>query len=271
MKQFKYFWICCSSLFILSACSGFETKPYVFSSSSKEFVQEYCHAGKQTKALKTTVIYYSPDIEKGLPLDVANEKNKQIKDKKDELLKNLFYYLGAESMSEQIYNYGDEPGWYLLTAESENEILNNVKNEDANTKYRLYTFIVRVSGSNKLIIYQSNQSSRRMSYSTGYATDLNSLFSQYTLLTPKEVTEQITDNSFDSKFLYRTILLDENGNANISKAISGKDNLWKTYIKKFTLIKESEDDNSNKSNLELSLDLNVFCKYGRKISDLQSQ
>jgi hypothetical protein len=164
---------------------------------------------------------------------------------------------------------GDEPSWYLLTSDNEKDVLDNIKDEDSDTKFRLFTFIVKVN--NKIIVYQSNLNSRRMSYDKTYSTDLNNLISNHTILAPKEVVEKITGTEFDDKYLYGTIILNESGEVDISRALEQRDRLWKAYINRFTLIKEASDQNSPKSTIELSLDLNVFCKYGRSIPALQSR
>jgi hypothetical protein len=254
---------------MLMGCAGFATKPFSFSNEKADLMAQYCQSGKQIKSFKTTVLYFTPKIEPGLSLDKANQKMKETEGHKTDRLKNLFYLLANEDGKEQVSNMGDEPSWYLLTSEDEKDVLDNVKAEDSNTKFRLFTFIVRTS--NKIIIYHSNLKSRRMNYAETYSTDLNNLISNYTLLAPKDVAEQITATEFDSKYLYGTIILNESGEIDISEAIEQRNRLWKAYINKFTSIKETSDQNSQKSTIELSLDLNVFCKYGRSISTLQSQ
>jgi hypothetical protein len=232
---------------------------------------EYCQSGKQKKPFKTAVIYFTPALEPKLSVDKANQKYKEIAEQKNNTLKKLFYTLGNSSMSEPVANMGDEPRWYLLVSDDEKDALANIKGEDSNTKHRLFTFIVKILNQNKIIIYQSNQHSRRMGYDTGYSTDLNKLMDEFTILTPKNVIEEITGSEFNSRYPHSSIILNESGEIDISKAIARKKDLWKAYIYKFTSVKEASEDNSQKSTIELSLDLNVFCKYGRNISDLQSQ
>ena len=270
MTPFKFFWIC-SSITLISGCSGLQTKPYSLASTKADFMAEYCQSGRQTKAYKTTVIYFTPDLEKGISLDKANQKKKSLAERKDALLKELFYLLGDANTSEQIANQGDKPSWYSLVSDDEADTLKIIAAEDSNTKYRLFTFIIKIIPQNKIIVYQSNLDSRRMSYNRGFSTDLNNLMNEYTILMPKEVIEEITGEEFNSRFPYSAIILNENGEVDLSKAIENRDRLWKAYIQKFTLIKEANDDNSKKSAIELSLDLNTFCKYGRRISDVQSQ
>lgn len=277
MKPFKSFWIY-SSIVLLSGCAGFQTKPYSFSSQKTDFMAEYCQSGKQKKAYKTTVIYFTPALEKGISLDKANEKNKGLSDRKNALLKELFYLLGDQNALGQstdglkFYQLnGNDPNWYSLVSSNERDVLNNIKAEDSNTKFLLFTLIVKIEGQNKIIVYQTNQESRRMNYDKGYSTDLNNLMNDYTLLAPKEVMEAMTDSEFDSRFPYSAIILNETGEIDLSKAIENRDRLWKAYINKFTTVNEAPEDSSKKSIVELSLDLNAFCKYGRKISDIQSQ
>lgn len=258
-------------VFAVSGCAGFQTKPYSLSNQKADFMAEYCQSGKQKKPFKTTVIYFTPALEPKLSVDKANQKNQKIAEQKNDTLKKLFYTLGNSSMSEPVGNMGEDPNWYLLVSDDEGNVLNSIKEEDSNTKHRLFTFIVKILNQNKIIIYQSNQHSRRMGYNTGYSTDLGNLMDEFTILTPKNVIEEITGTEFNSRFPYSSIVLNESGEIDISKAISRRNDLWKAYIYKFTSIKEASEDNSQKSTIELSLDLNVFCKYGRKVSDLQSQ
>jgi len=268
MKAFRFLWIC-SSVFIFG-CVGLQTKTYR-AFSQNDFMADYCQGGKQKKLLQTTVIYFTPNIEKSLGLGKANYKIKILSEQKDECLKSLFYFLGDSSMQDSVGNHGDEPSWYLLTSPEEKDVLAEAKSDNSTTKHKLFTFIIKISSQNKFIIYQSNFDSRRLKYEKGYSTDLHNLMWEYTILTPKEIIEEITGSEFDKRYLHRTILLDEDGQIDISKALTSKNELWHAYIKKYTRIKEVSDDNSNQSTIELSLDLNVFCKYGRKISDLQSQ
>lgn len=256
---------------MISGCAGFQTKPYSLSNQKTDLITEYCQSGTQKKAYKTTVLYFFPNLEPKLSIDKANLKNQKLSEQKNELLKKLFYVMGDATMTEQVVNQGDQPGWYLLVSDSEKDVLNNISEEDSNTKYRLITFIVKILNQNKIVVYQSNQNSRRMNYDKGYSTDLNDLMNEYTILAPKEVVEKMTGSEFNSQYPYSSIILDENGQIDISKAVRRKNDVWKAYIRKFTSIKEASEDNSRKSSIELSLDLNVFCKYGRKISDLQSQ
>lgn len=270
MKRFKFYWIY-SSLFLILGCSGFQTKPYSFSDQKNDFVAEYCQSGKQKKAFKKTVIYVTPKLGDKLPLDKANDQNKKLAEQKNEMLKKLFYLLANEKMSDDIVNHGDKPNWYLLVSDNEADVLKNIEEEQSDANYRLFTFIIKILNRDKIIVYQSNQSSRKMNYDKGYSTDLNRLINEYTILAPKEVIEKMTDAEFDSGNLYDSLILNENGEVDISKAIDRKNHLWKAYISKFSSIKEATEDNSRKSTVEVSLDLNTFCRYGRKISDLQSQ
>ncbi|MBL7555504.1 MAG: hypothetical protein JNM24_06745 [Bdellovibrionaceae bacterium] len=271
MKPFKFFWIfskiiCLSSIF---GCAGFSTKPFSFGVTNSDIKAAFCQSGRQIRPFKTTVLYFTPNLEPGLALDKTTKKMKELETDKAHFLKELFYLLATESSSAPVYNSGDEPSWYILTSDDEKEVLENAKNDDSSTKFKLFKFIVRVK--EKIIVYQSNLNSRRMSYDKSYSTDLNKLINSYTILMPKDVLEKSLKQEFDNSDLYSTIILNENGEVDISKAIDRKDDLWRAYIKSFTTVKEVSADNSKRSDIELSLDLNVFCKYGRQVSDLQSQ
>lgn len=274
IKQYKYFSICCSSSFLIfiAGCTGFTTKPFnINQSKSGDLIGNYCKSGKQIREFKTSVVYFTPVVEKAIPIDVANKKSEKVESEKIELLKNLFYLIGNETSVGPVYNSGDIPNWFLLSSDSEDSVLSNVTNEDSSTKYKLYTFIVKIENKNKFIVYRSNLDSQRMSYDKSYSTDVNEMINNYTILIPKQVIEDNLKLEFDSRNLYETIILNEKGEVDISKAIERRNDLWKKYINTFTQVKESTSDNSQQYNVELSLDLSVFCKYGRNLADVQSQ
>lgn len=57
---------------------------------------QYCRSGKQTKAYRISVIYFAPQIEKGIPLNQAAKEQRNIADQKNILLKELFFLLGND-------------------------------------------------------------------------------------------------------------------------------------------------------------------------------
>lgn len=276
MKQFKLFSTCCSFIILaLTGCTGFSKRPHSISKIENVNVMSYyCQSGKQIRPVTMKVVYYSPRLESGIPIDQAAEKMKELESDKITFLRELFYSLSHKNgESEDYFHYTDgstQPKWFILTSDSENDVLENIKSDESSTKSPLYKFIVLLD--DKAIIYHTNLYFRKMNYASSYLSELSLLVNDYTILMPKNVYEKATRKKFNYNYIdINSSALNETGGLDITKALENQNDIWRSYIWAFTTVKEVAKDDSNKSIAELSLDLNVFCKYGRKIRDLQTQ
>lgn len=71
---------------------------------------------------------------------------------------------------------------------------------------------------------------------------------------------------------YDFLGLNKQGMVSASEALNQKEKIWTRYISRFSSIKESVSEKSSRiTNVQINLDLNAFCKYGRLTSDLISK
>jgi len=75
----------------------------------------------------------------------------------------------------------------------------------------------------------------------------------------REIDQKIND--------WQGFFVNEDGTFNISDAVKERSDLWQEYIQTFTNVKRSQSADPQIIDYEVSLDLNVFCAYGRPISD----
>lgn len=69
----------------------------------------------------------------------------------------------------------------------------------------------------------------------------------------------------------QSIFLNPDGSISTAKALQAKEQFWKFYLQKFTTVKEAQSDNPAFKDYEVSLDLNLFCTFGRQTMGLLSK
>ena len=61
------------------------------------------------------------------------------------------------------------------------------------------------------------------------------------------------------------------GGRDIANALRYRELYWRQYVERFTSIKEAPSDEGGALKFEVSLDLSLFCRYGRPIRELVSR
>lgn len=87
------------------------------------------------------------------------------------------------------------------------------------------------------------------------------IVADWTMFIPSKVQERYNINCDGKTCGFK------NGQPSPSEAIEDNEMLWRSYFKSFTTVKEYSDNNGLPV-FNVSLDLNLFCKYMRPISDL---
>ena len=85
---------------------------------------------------------------------------------------------------------------------------------------------------------------------------------------PRHFTMLIPEATQNDLFEKRTYFLKDDGSFNLSAAISERDRLWEAFINGQTSLKESQTDDPQVIDFEVELNLDIFCSYGRLVSDL---
>ena len=280
----------------ISACSSSskrQSEPLFLNAShidSADIQNAFCINGKQSKPLMVNFIFIVPQIKKGKPIDISTKDTKYFSDKKIKLFRDLFYLASSE-----------ENSFVKVVDESKSEVVDYAKRIDSSiwlshdqvyTNVRIIPLFIDTTDGNKIVFFEKIITTAT-DQSAGYQSDrvsgnaltkreskaiveLNALVNSYTILEPTSFQKQsykIESNSTNSNRcdVNDLIAVDGDGKVQISAALECQDKIWKRYIQKFTRIKESTTRDPQILNVELSLDLNPFCQYGRKISDLQSQ
>ena len=165
--------------------------------------------------------------------------------------------------------------------------------KDETGKLTLFNYFERDDISAR--IYNSPEDILGDEVKSAYLSTLNSLISDYTILEPlvfqkttySEEIQKASENEIcdlnreygaesvyisknDQRESVEAFGIDETGNIDITKAIYQRPRIWKRYISRFSTIKESSVSSGVK-NVQVSLDLNSFCRYGRSLEDVTSK
>lgn len=82
----------------------------------------------------------------------------------------------------------------------------------------------------------------------------------FTMLIPAETQQQL--------FQGNTFFLRDDGSFDLGKATQRRAAVWEAYVGTQTSLKEAQSDDPQIVDFQVKLDLNLFCRYGRVVSDL---
>lgn len=280
MKPCKFCW---KSSFLITAflcgCATTNLPPLALSkvkANDDKIFNYYCANNKQVRKLSVAIEYVTPQLPK-MAVDIAAKEHAHYSKEKRRLLKKtLFSLSGGE---EHPNGRGAD---FLLVKQSPlkyNELVEEIK-EDVSESMGVRGLIMRPTDSNKLILFhisEQRHSSEWYQRNPTHVSELKILIDNFTFLEPLKYQEDAytagDDNEEEDVISdsSKPIAVDEGGQQSVSEAIEHKDEIWIRYISHFTKIKEAKSKNPRVINVDLELDLNGFCRYGRKVSDLQSQ
>ena len=86
------------------------------------------------------------------------------------------------------------------------------------------------------------------------------LQTKFTMLIPRETQQQL--------FNGEEFFLREDGSFDLGAATQRRSSVWKAYIASQTSLKEAQTDDPQIVDFQVKLDLNLFCRYGRVVTDL---
>jgi len=246
-------------------------------------IQSYiCQGRRQSRPLKMNFAYILPQNKKGKSLDLTAKDAKYFNDRKYELLREMFYLVS--SIDHSFVKFAKmNRGEVIDRAKSINNSI-WLNPSQVYLEYKLSPqLIISDEGSKIAFIEKVVTSSSMETYGDDFTkikeaealVEVSALTNNYTILEPKEFQQKsyaVEQDSASSSSCDKDHLmaLDENGNVDVDRAKKCRDKIWQRYIRKFTNIKEASTIDPQVLNVELSLDLNPFCQYGRKISDLES-
>lgn len=310
MRTSKFYWIKIDLAVIASllaaGCASFKA-PYsatfsnnghdssykaVFSPERQKSVfRSFCGGQRQMKALKLSFTFVSPKNPKGVPIDVVAERQSQLEEKRSCLFRDVLFELGNIPCTQMTTPKACGPEMrqgfsFVSTNDSASEVIENAKAAEFGGVEPIF---VIPEDQKKLVGFfgqttQTNVGPRRYGVSGKYAGtfhrdailfDVSVLMSGYTILEPAQYQEETYGSSdvlsCESGTLTRPIAVNDDGSSNLSDALDERESIWRRYIIRHSKIKESRASDPQLTNVEVSLDLNDFCRYGRNIGDLTSQ
>ena len=290
MIFYKYFLKIISLILLFSIISCSTSKKRIVeltqNINNDSIYSYYCKNGKQSHAIKISGTYIHPKNQSGKVLDLQAKNLKRYDKFKNDILSKAFYSLSSTSQNVAV-----------TTSSSYEEVVTYAKNMQhsfiSSADVSINPLIVATPDSNKFIFFHErvdgacnsimcSEFSKEESISI---RELKYLVDNYVLLEPfdyqlKSYTcekdcpfyDVDTGNGFSGySHPKRPIGQDENKNVNISEYVKLKNLAWMRYFMKNTQINEAQSTDSQIYNLELSLNLDGFCTYGRNINDLHSQ
>lgn len=167
--------------------------------------------------------------------------------------------------------------------------------KDETGKLSLFNYFSQDSFSDRL--YNKPEDALGDDVISVYLATLSTLISEYTILEPldfqkmtyydelqksKDYENEMCDMDIEygAEALYiskndqrehiEAFGIDGSGDIDVAKAIYHQPRIWRRYISRFSTIKEISVSSGVK-NVQVSLDLNNFCRYGRNLEDVTSK
>lgn len=281
MKNYQFF-LKGISLFILFGCTTFKSSQKTLEEDPNKVVNEssirslFCSGNKQIKDFKFYFVEKNLRIKSGVPISTASTLKEQIEKGRHCDYKNTLYDLAkADSLYSRFVEVDQD-----LFNQIQNDGIGSLNPDHLRSNCRLQNLFIRAPDG-KISLHRVGWCSdpNGGSFYSGSGLSFNSFNSysvriphlttfvdKYTIIEPAEFQNNTyKDNSCiqDGKKVYGYGAEDS---FNSELALGYKNQIWKRYISHFTSIKEGHSGES--INVELTLDLNSFCRYGRSIQDL---
>lgn len=290
MKNCQFFLKGISFLLVASCTSFSPSQKTLDSDPSKvndfnSIRKLYCAGQKQVKEFKFSFTEHNMKFKSGIPTSViASVQNQREKERQCNYKKALFELTRKDSVSHGFMEVSQD-----LYKEISDGSMGTVNPDSLRANCRLYNLFVQsplqktdyfvvqqCSGDGGTFYSDSSSNFYRWNSYSFRIPHLTTLIDNFAILEPIEFqtktyieTEEKTNDCSESKVDKEVLGYDSKNEFNSELAIDYKDQVWKRYIIHFTRIKESHQDDGSK--VELTLDLNPFCKYGRSINDLSSR
>lgn len=271
------------------------------SADPRRVFDHYCANGRNQRPLETTIRAVLPRLPKGVALDVASSAQQDIYKYFRNLVKN--YY--NQSLYEDTLGNKKLPNSNVVFAIKEptlDGITSLAKDTRANDKTPLT--LLSINGHNTLLLGMMKLPTYARSYYSGSENGLfqwresqgepalgsaldvifpkrpilddrgqqiypvypalpfEIIFLQkyFTMLIPKETQQQMFGD--DEFFLHK------DGSFDLGAATQRRASIWNAYVASQTSLKEAQTDDPQIIDFQVKLDLNLFCRYGRIVSDL---
>ena len=255
--------------------------------NAEDIKNQYCSGVKQRKAFRINLTLSDPKLISGLSTSESSKFLSSVEEKKKGLYKRLLFSLSkVESgvvfveVSTDLFKRIEKEGMGSIDPNSlrANCGLGIVFLKSPQQQVKGYYSGMCTDGQSNPFFSGTDISFGAFNSYKSKLVDLSTLIDGFTMVEPKDFQKEAYDcdkNPDLCKTLHskeELLGLDSNDEFDSKRAIEDKESIWKRYIARFSKVKESSSSNNkNESNVELSLDMNAFCRYERSISDLTSK
>lgn len=284
MKSYQFF-LKGFSLFLLIGCATFTPSQKTLDDDPNKVMDYtkirnlYCSGNKQVKDFKFSFSEKKFKIAPGIPVSEVSKFKSNLEKGRLCGYKKILYELTKTDSIDHKYFEVSQDDFKELEATG----VGSIDPESFRANCRLQNLFIRAPGG-KVNLYRASlcSSAEGGTFYSGTGLKLNFfnsypiripyvtiLVDQFTIIEPIEFQNGIykEDNCHDES--EKTYGYNEEGSFDAELSLDYRDQIWKRYITHFTSIKESQSDDS--ISVELALDLNPFCRYGRNVQDLKSK
>lgn len=244
----------------------------------------FCRERKQIRNVELKFVAILPKAPIGMPLDKAIALDKNVLSLIRDWVKQIFLLIGYSGPPYGIGSPRgdyDEERAYGIRSGSIEEVIHDAKSSIQGD--RISFIILRLQSGQWIVmkneVLMASTSSEVLQSFRGVLSEVHDKLGSvpHPLLLVGE--ESYTGNHFfplkagyfselDKIYSDYTLLLPNNS---VTSAILQKDDIWREHIPLATSILEAKTDDPKVMNVQASLDLSEFCTYGRKVEDLKSK
>jgi hypothetical protein len=244
--------------------------------------------------MKLMITFVSPKNPTGKPIDVVSQYQSALEKSIKCLLKEIIFRLSEVPCNVATIPKKCDPSFrngfsFVSTSDSAVRIIDEAKATellvDGGSSFRMVPVFVAAEDGKKIVGFfgqatsggemfdELSQEYAGRAHRDAFLFELNALMSGYTMIEPRKYQEESynEDSSCGSDGSSQPIAVNDDDSANISEAIDERNDIWRRYISRHSMIKETKARDTQLTNTEVSLDLNNFCRYGRHVEDLTSR
>lgn len=263
--------------------------------------EHYCANGRSQRAVETTIRAVLPRQPKGVAIDVASQMQESMYQSYRSLIKKFYQASFYEGILDD-KRRSEAPPVFGFRDPSSKTFVRLAKESRANEKFPLTLLALNGSstllmGTLKLQVYSAvaydgsekglfkwresendpplrdgidvvfperpmRDEKGQLFYPLYSALPFEvGFFRKYfTMLIPEETQRQL--------FNGRSLFIRDGGSFDLGQAVEHREQLWNAYVESQTSLKEAQTDDPQIVDFQVKLEMDLFCRYGRVVSDL---
>jgi hypothetical protein len=268
---------------------------------ARRVFEHYCSNGRSQKAVETTIRAVLPRQPKGIAIDVASQMQESTYQSYRSLIKKFYQASSYQDILDG-KKTSEAPPVFGLRDPSPKAFVSLAKESRANEKIPLTLLALNGSstllmGAMKLPVYSAvsyegsekglfkwretdndpplrgaidvifperpmRDEKGQLFYPIYSALPFEVVFFRkyFTMLIPEETQHQLLNG--------RSLFIRDGGSFDLGQAVERREQLWNAYVESQTSLKEAQTDDPQVVDFQVKLEMDLFCRYGRAVSDL---